>query len=262
MNIDNNFNFLKTAGSKHIIRILVAAKVLIIIFAVALHRDIFRFGEKNLSAQDASKAEDTQTTTGKSLKKATDSQESKEDRKSFLSDLFELPTLDPATVKKDEIGKYLELAERKQSQVEQRLQLLERREMQLKSLENSIQNKLLKLEEERRFFTQTIQKEKDLTGDRLTKLIELYAKMEPKKAAPVFAGLDKDLVVALFQNLPQKQITSILENMDPQKSVELSEYFGRVRSGREYDLLKEMNKSLQDEFEKCRGMPENTANTH
>lgn len=175
-------------------------------------------------------------------------------RKSFLDDLLNLPALDPDKLKRDEVGHYLALIEKKKSQVNERMELLKKREDQLINLEKSIDDKLQRLDEERLFFAQTIQQEKDLQGQRLDKLIELFAKMEPKKASPVFEKLDKDLVVAMFKKLPQKQVTSILEGMNPQRSVELSEYFGRVRSAREYDLLREMNQSLKKEFNECKGM--------
>src|SRR5262249_9403582 len=86
------------------------------------------------------------------------------------------------------------------------------------------------------------------------RLIELYGKMDPRKAAPVFEQLDKDLVVELFKNLSQKQVTKVLEAMNPQKAIELTEYYGRVRSGREYDLLREMNQSLKKELNECKGL--------
>jgi len=175
-------------------------------------------------------------------------------RKSFLANLLELPELHPETMKKDELGKYLEVAERKKQQIEDRLAGLSRREEQLKGLEGSIDEKLKRLDEERRYFAQTIQQEKDLKGERLDKLITMYAKMEPKKAAPVLEKMDKDLVVELFKALPQKQVTAILEVMTPDKSVLISEYYGRVRSTREYDVLKEMNQSLRKEFDDCKGM--------
>lgn len=176
-------------------------------------------------------------------------------RKSFLANLLELPTLDPSSVQKEELGKYLEIAERKQRQIEERIELLKHREEQLKGLETSIDEKLKVLDEERRYFSQTIQQEKDLKGERLEKLVSMYAKMEPKKAAPVLEKLDKDLVVELFKQIPQKQITAVLEAMTPEKSVEISEYYGRVRSTREYDMLKEMNSSLRKEFDDCKGLP-------
>jgi flagellar motility protein MotE (MotC chaperone) len=76
--------------------------------------------------------------------------------------------------------------------------------------------------------------------------------MPPKKAAPVFEQMDKDLVVQLFNKIPKKQTMNILSVMDPAKSVELTEYFGRIRSTEEYELLKQINSSLLEEFETCK----------
>ncbi|MCX6126710.1 MAG: hypothetical protein NTV34_18410 [Proteobacteria bacterium] len=176
-------------------------------------------------------------------------------RRSFLAELFELPTLDPKSARKEEVGKYLDMADRKEKQIKNREAMLARREIQLKAIEKSIDEKLVKMDEERSFIAKTLQQEKDLKGERLDKLITLYDKMEPKKAAPQIEKLDKDLVVGLFKGLKQKQVTTILESMSPEKGVEITEYFGRVKSGREYDLLKELNSSLRKEFTDCKGMP-------
>ena len=70
--------------------------------------------------------------------------------------------------------------------------------------------------------------------------------------------MDKDLVIAIFKKMKKKQVTKILESMQTDKSVMISEYFGRVGSAREYDLLKEMNKSLQTAFNDCKELPEST----
>ena len=156
------------------------------------------------------------------------------------------------------MGRYLNLLERKQSQVENRISVLKSREDHLKSLESSLDEKLKKLEEEMDYFQQTIQKEKEVQKDRLDKLVEFYQKMESKKAAPVFEKLDRDLVVALFNRIPQKQTTQILQLMNPDKSVELSEYYGRIKSAKEYEMLKEINLTLRKEFQDCKGMPEKT----
>ena len=178
----------------------------------------------------------------------------------ILEGLLNLPVLNPDKAKRDEIGRYLAMAERKKQEVESRAKVLQKRQATLVGLEKSIDFKLAKLDDERRFIAQTIQQEKSLKGKRLDRLIELYGKMEPKKAATIIESLDKDLVVELFSALSQKQITKILEGMNPQKSVELSEYYGRVRSGREYELLKEMNVSLRKEFEQCKGANLDAAN--
>jgi len=176
-------------------------------------------------------------------------------RKSFISDLLELPPLNTQEATKADIGKYIDIATRKDRQLTERLDLLRKREEQLRNLEKSIEEKIVTLDEERRFFAQSLQQEKNLKNERTNELVLLYAKMEPKKAAPIFEKLDRDLVVELFKQLPQKQVTAVLEAMTPERSVTLSEYYGRVRSAREYDLLKEMNQSLLKEFDDCRGMP-------
>jgi flagellar motility protein MotE (MotC chaperone) len=223
--------------------------------------------KNNPENDDASKDEGKKSDDEEKADKKTSSEKEKKDsavgdgkksdkpRKSFLSNLLELPELNPDSMKKEEVGRYLDIAERKKRQIEDRLANLGRREDQLKGLESSIDEKLKKLDEERRYFAQTIQKEKDLKGERVEKLVALYSKMEPKKAAPVMEKLDKDLVVEMFKQLPQKQVTAILEVMSADKSVALSEYYGRIRSAKEYDILKEMNASLRKEFDDCKGMP-------
>lgn len=237
------------------LKFFILFKVLVVVvLAATLDKSIY-FGDAPLFAGD--EAITSESTDAKS--KDEPKEDAGKTRPSFLANLLELPPLNRESLEKDELGRYLELAERKKRQLEERLDLLKSREEQLKKLESSIEEKLRRLDDERRFFAQTIQKEKDLKGERLDKLVGLYAKMEPKKAAPVFEKLDKDLVVELFKQLPPKQVTAILETMSADRSIFLSEYYGRVRSAREYDLLKEMNQSLLKEFDECKGMPATAA---
>lgn len=256
----------KQAPSKKL-RNLIIAKVVLVLCAFAWLDRGFYVGDRTGSAADApAKTDEKPAEKGAEKKADGDAKvipaaEVKDaaaaaapKRKSFLDDLLTLPKLDPETVKKDDLGKFLELAERKRQQVDSRVEQLKQRESQLQQLEKSIDGKLLKLEEERKFFATTLQKEKDLKGERMDKLIALYEKMEPKKAAPVIEQMDKDMAVELFKRLNQKQVTKILEVMSPEKSVKLSEYYARIRSGKEYDVIKELNKSLTDEFNECKGM--------
>lgn len=239
-----------------IMKTILVAKVFLVFLALAMHNGWLRIGDQHLFAEDKkenAKAVDNKSTSDDLVDEKEDKETAK--RKSFLSELFELPKLNAKKVEKAEIGKFLDLAERKERQVSERTKQLSRREEQLKALEKSIDEKLTKLEEERKFIAKTLQQEKDLKGERLDKIAELYDKMDPKKAAPAFEKLDKDLAVALFKKLKQKQVTTILEAMPPEKSVELTEYFARVKSAKEYDLLKELNDSLKKEFQDCKGMP-------
>ncbi|MEZ4744247.1 MAG: hypothetical protein R3B45_17660 [Bdellovibrionota bacterium] len=245
-------------GKHKITKILIALKVSLILGILATKLTGIYFGEVPLIAAKETNVEDetkAETVNEKATKDgALAANEEEKPRKSFLDDLLNLPKLDTTNSKKDEIGRYLNLAERKRQQIEERLSLLQNREDHLKNLEEIIDEKLSRLEEERLFFSQTIQKEKLVQEDRLNKLVELYEKMEPKKAGPVFDTLDRDLVVALFERMKQKTVTRILEVMDPARSQILTEYFGRIRSGKEYDILKEMNQSLKSAFADCKGM--------
>ena len=240
------------------LRNLILAKVVILTAAWAGLEGYLSFGDISLMAQD--NAETAQQKADESDNEA-ESAETRGDaksstRKSLLEGLLELPSINPDEISREELGRYLALVERKEQQVKERLELLNQREDQLKALENGVEEKIQRLAEERKFFSETIQKEKVLKDERTKTLADFYSKMKPKVAAPIFEKLDRDLVVELFGMMPQKQIRSILTVMQPDESVRITEYYGRIRSGREYDVLREMNTSLVDEFQKCKGMPE------
>jgi len=258
-----------------LMKTILISKVILVFLALSMHQGWLQLGDRHLFAEAAKeksakekpaadKPEANKPEANKPVEdELVDEKEVAETakRKSFLSELFELPKLNAKKVQKAEIGKYLDMAERKDRQISERTTQLAKREEQLKSLEKSIEEKLGQLEDERKFIAKSLQEEKDLKGERLDKIVELYDKMDPKKAATAFEKLDKDLTVALFKKLKQKQVTTILETMNPEKSVELTEYFARVKSAKEYDLLKELNESLKKEFQDCKGLPVAVANT-
>jgi flagellar motility protein MotE (MotC chaperone) len=257
--------------SKKFFRTLIGAKLIVVFLSLALYQGWIQLGDLPTFAEaEKSSSKDPKTDTSNTKpsedpeeKSASDAPKKEESQgKSFLADLFELPKLDPKSARKEEVGKYLDMADRKDRQLKEREAMLQRKEKQLREVEKSIDEKLVKMDEERKFIAKTLQQEKDLKGERLEKLISLFDKMEPKKAAPQIEKLDKDLVVGLLKGLKQKQVTSILEFMNPDKSVEITEYFGRVKSAKEYDLLKELNASLKKEFAECKGMPEATADNN
>jgi flagellar motility protein MotE (MotC chaperone) len=215
------------------------------------------FGDKPLWGQTEQSLPEEATIADASEAPADEDPVVEKKRRSFLDDLLNLPKINTEGMSKDEVGRYFTMLERKQSQVENRIAILSAREAQLKNLEKSVDEKIKKLEDEMMFFQQTLQKEKQLQGDRLEKLVDFYQKMEAKKAAAVFEKLDRDLVVSLFNRFPQKQTTQILALMNPDRSVELSEYYGRIKSAKEYELLKEINVALRGQFEECKGLPKN-----
>ena len=232
---------IKDKKLSEIIKIVFLAKTILIISSFIFYLGWIEIGERSLSAQNkASK---------KNLKDEGDETQ-------LLQSLLNLPPLNEEKATKDEISRYLIMIEQIKQRITDKSEILKMKISQLKKLEENIDVKINKLEEERLFFKSTIQKEKKIQEDRAQTLVELYEKMEPKKAAPVFETMDKDLVINLFQKMKKKQVTKILESMQTDKSVMISEYFGRVGSAREYDILKEMNKSLKQAFDDCKKIPE------
>ncbi len=236
---------------------IIALKVLVISYIMIGDKKIISFGDRPLWGQTEKPEAPAETPATPTIAAvaAEDAEAVEKKRRGFLDDLLNLPKINTEGMDKDEIGRYFTMLERKQSQIENRIHILSTREEQLKNLEKSVDEKIKKLEDEMIFFQQTIQKEKQLQGERLDKLVEFYQKMEAKKAAAVFEKLDKDLVVSLFNRFPQKQTTQILALMNPDRSVELSEYYGRIKSAKEYELLKEINGALRGQFEECKGLP-------
>lgn len=239
---------------------IIVLKVAVLSYIFLGDSKMLSFGDKPLWGQTEKKADETIAAAPAPVTpvaSAEDTEAVEKKRRSFLDDLLNLPKINTEGMDKDEVGRYFTMLERKQSQVENRIHILSSREEQLKNLEKSVDDKIKKLEDEMVYFQQTIQKEKQLQGERLDKLVEFYQKMEAKKAAAVFEKLDKDLVVSLFNRFPQKQTTQILALMNPDRSVELSEYYGRIKSAKEYELLKEINVALRGQFEECKGLPKN-----
>lgn len=244
---------MKPFFSTYGIRLLLTVKFILLMVIISQYSKIFTIGEKQSLAQNSEVNQgQSSSTDGERQQKEESNSQNQKNTSSLLDEMLNLPVFNTESMKKEELGRYLKLIERKRYEIEGRIKVLDTRQTRLNSLEGSIDNKLKKLEEEMSFFQQTQQTEKKVKEERLKNLISFYEKMEPKKAAPVFEQLDRDLVVALFNSIPKKQTTKILGLMAPEKSVALSEYYGRIRSAKEYDLLKEINVELLKEFENCK----------
>lgn len=101
-------------------------------------------------------------------------------------------------------------------------------------------DKLELIKQERQLLEESLQKEKKVQKERIEQALSFIEKMEPRKAAAVLEGMDRDLVLELFKRLKPKTVTKFLEAMKPKKATEYMEYYSRIRSGREYELLRDM----------------------
>jgi flagellar motility protein MotE (MotC chaperone) len=112
-----------------------------------------------------------------------------------------------------------------------------------------VEEKLKQVEEDRRLLDESLQKEKKVKEERLNETIEFLSKMDPRKAASVLESMDRDLVITLFKKMPARFVTKTMESMSPKKAVEFMEYYTRIRSGREYSLMKELGLCKPDDAE-------------
>ena len=233
---------------------LMLAKIVMLLI-LTIRYNLVSFGEKELRAEpqltpDINMAKDD-ADVGKEDRESSPKPSADEKAQDPFLGLLDTPKLNPEKIEKRELARYLKLAEDKEQRLEAVKAQTKLRIAKLKKVQADVAKILDRLEEEHRFFAQTVQREQTIKEKRLEMLKIMYEKMEPKRAAPVFAEMDKELAVALMKTIKNKQVTSILQAMPSDKARELTEYFGRVGSAREYELLKEMNRSLQDAFLEC-----------
>lgn len=223
------------------VKVLFVLKAIFLILLMCLKLEFLTFGEKVGLAE---------TKTKEGPKEAGVETVEKSSR-SLMDRLLKLKPLDRTKGSLKQIGKYLDMADKRREEVNARISLLEKQIQSLRKIEEAVTNKISAVEEEKKYIKQMIQSEKEIQKERLDHLVDLYVKMDPKKAAKVFETLDKDLVVGLMKKMKRKTVTEILSFMPAPKSVELTEYFGRIGSAREYQLLKELNVSLSNEFKQA-----------
>ncbi|MES2613905.1 MAG: hypothetical protein V4591_00655 [Bdellovibrionota bacterium] len=124
--------------------------------------------------------------------------------------------------------------------VEQKIVRLEEAKSAYDKSRADVEAELKKIDEEKRLLDETLQKEKKIKDDRVQATVDFVAKMDPKKTAPILESMDRDLVLALITKLPPRQVTKILEVMTPTKATQFLEYYTRIRSGREFEMLKDL----------------------
>ena len=181
-----------------------------------------------LYAENQSKAQAQESTVASNDAKSTDVKK---------DDLPPIPEKGLSLSRAAEIRNQLLIMRR---DVESRIAQLQAAQKGYERSKSSVDAKLKRIEEERRLLEETLQKERKAKQERLSDALQFVAKMEPQKAAPLLETMDRDLVMQLLNQLPPRQVTKLLESVNPKKATEFLEYYTRIRSGREYELLREM----------------------
>ena len=155
----------------------------------------------------------------------------------FSQTLAPLPAGNIPTSEAIRIREELELI---QKDTEQKIVRLEEAKKAYDESKESVTVELKKVEEEKRLLEETLQKEKTIKEERLKQTVEFVSKMDPKKIAFLLETMDRDLVLALLTKLPSRQVTKVLENLQPPKATQFLEYYTHIRSGREFEMLKDL----------------------
>ena len=151
-----------------------------------------------------------------------------------------IPDLPPSKAGLTELSKARRQLEMMRQDVEEKMVRLKLATETYEISKNDSEEKLKIIKEEKQLLEETLQKEKTVQKERIDEALTFIEKMEPKKAAPVLEQMDRDLVIALFKKLKPKTVTKFLEGMNPKKATEYMEYYTKIRSGREYELLRDL----------------------
>jgi flagellar motility protein MotE (MotC chaperone) len=126
------------------------------------------------------------------------------------------------------------------SDAEAKIRALAKARQAYEKSKKDVDVRLKEVKEQKGLLEDSLLKEKVVKEERLKEALVFVEKMEPRKSAPLIEAMDRDLVIALFKKLPPKVVTRILENVSPRKATELMEFYTRIRSGREFALLREL----------------------
>ncbi len=151
-----------------------------------------------------------------------------------------LPSIPNGEIQTSDAMRIREQLELIKKDVEQKIIKLQEAKISYDKSKLDMDTELKNIQEERRVLEETLQKEKQIKEDRVKSAVDFLVKMEPKKVAFLMESMDRDLVIILLSKLPQRQVTKIFENMTPAKGTQYLEYYTHVRSGREFDMLKDL----------------------
>ena len=168
----------------------------------------------------------------------TDVPAKQEDKKSIPKP--NLPNIPNGYMPTSEALRLREELELIKKDVEQKIVHLEQAKNAYDKSRVDVEQEWKKVEEDKRLLDETLQKEKKIKEDRLKETVDFIAKMEPRKAAPLLESMDRDLVIALLTKLPPRLVTKLLESMSPPKATQFLEYYTHIRSGREFEMLKDL----------------------
>ncbi len=113
---------------------------------------------------------------------------------------------------------------------------LELRENELKTLEEAVDKKLAEidrkiaeLQQQQKKLEEVLARKDVEEQAKVKELSKIYERMAPDKAALALSGLDQRLAADILANMKVKAAAKVLDGLNKQKAVELSETFSTIQ---------------------------------
>jgi flagellar motility protein MotE (MotC chaperone) len=105
---------------------------------------------------------------------------------------------------------------------------LDERDAELTKREQAVAEEIKKIETAREAIEKIEESKKDISEEKVAKLVETFETMSPKASAKVLAELDERLAVATITRMDTAKLSKIMNLMEPQRSVRLTELLAGV----------------------------------
>lgn len=113
------------------------------------------------------------------------------------------------------------LAERRKA-LEAREREIDLRENLIKAAEKKVEQRIAELKALQSKIDGAVKAEDDARDAELARLVQMYARMKPKEAAPVFNRLDLEVLTKLAKRMKPSEMSAILAQMEPEAAERLT----------------------------------------
>jgi flagellar motility protein MotE (MotC chaperone) len=121
-----------------------------------------------------------------------------------------------------------ELQQERQTLDRERQEIVKQKN-ELKRLEREVYKELEELTTIRKSIDELLIEKSLQEQKRIKELAKMYERMDPRNAAHIFIGLDKDLAIAILARMKTKATAKIMDNMDKRSAVQLTAAFSKLR---------------------------------
>ena len=157
----------------------------------------------------------------KALPKGSEREVNAVQPKSELTPITNIP------VKKD--INYFKMLEEKEVVLKDKEESLKKLESNLQQQKEEILVKIQELEQLRADISLSLSEKVDTDKKTVDKLVQVYANMKPKAAAPVLADMNEELAVKILHNMKKKNAAAILNVIDGARAKDLTEKIAGYR---------------------------------